>query len=95
MRSPRGSRHTVTELDRVRRGTEALRRGVTAAPGRVMDEGQDSLSREFQYSTPAIVALAASIHAQPGVLGVRLQGGGWGGCLAVPRRRPTEAGAGG
>ena len=86
-------RHVVTEIDRVRRGADALRRGDAAALGRVMDEGHESLSKDFQCSTPAIDALAASIRAQPGVLGVRLQGAGWGGCLVVLRRKPEEPAA--
>ena len=82
-------RHVVTELERVRRGADALRRGDPAALGLVMDEGHASLSRDFECSTPEIDALAASIRAQPGVLGVRLQGAGWGGCLAVLRSITT------
>jgi len=76
MRSPRGPRHIVTELDRVRRGADALRRGDAAALGRVRDEGQESLSRDCQCSTLTIDALAPSIRAQPCVLGVHLQGAG-------------------
>ena len=80
-------RHVVTELERVRRAADALRRGDAEGLGRVMDEGHASLSRDFECSTPEIDAMAAAMRSQPGVLGVRLQGAGWGGCFAVLRRK--------
>jgi galactokinase len=84
-------RHALTEARRVRDGADALRRGDAAALGRLMDEGHVSLSRDFGASTPEIDALAASVRAREGVLGVRLQGAGWGGCLAVLRKRAAHA----
>ena len=79
-------RHAVTEIARVRRAAEALRRGDAEELGRVLDEGHQSLTHDFECSTPAIDALAATIRAEEGVLGVRLQGAGWGGSLVVLRR---------
>lgn len=79
-------RHAVTEVARVRRAAEALRRGDAEELGRVLDEGHQSLTHDFECSTPAIDALAATIRAEEGVLGVRLQGAGWGGSLVVLRK---------
>lgn len=88
-------RHAVTEIDRVRRAADALRRGDSEALGLVMDEGHRSLSKDFECSTPAIDDLVARRREEPGVLGVRLQGAGWGGSLAVLRRSggPEPGGA--
>ncbi len=86
-------RHVVTEIERVHRAADALRKGDAATLGSVMDEAHASLSRDFEASTPEIDALVSRTRAEPGVLGARLQGAGWGGCLAVLRRaRPAETG---
>lgn len=83
----RRARHVVGEVRRVTEGAAALRRGDAEALGRLLDEGHRSLSRDFESTTPALDATAASLRAQDGVLGVRLQGAGWGGCFVVLRRR--------
>src|SRR5262245_19898979 len=85
----RRARHFVGEVRRVAEAAQALRRGDAVALGRLLDEGHRSLSQNFQCSTPEIDAMAAAIRAEPGVLGVRLQGAGWGGCLVVLREVPA------
>lgn len=82
----RRARHYVTEVRRVHEAAQALRRGDAEALGRLLDEGHRSLSRDFQCSTPDLDALVSARRADDGVLGVRLQGAGWGGCLVVLRR---------
>jgi galactokinase len=84
-------RHVVTEVDRVRRAAAALRAGHAALVGRLMLEGHRSLSRDFESSLPAIDARVVALATQPGVLGARLQGAGWGGSIAVLRRKDVEA----
>ncbi len=86
----RRARHFVSEVRRVGEGAQALRRGDAEALGRLLDEGHRSLSRDFECSTPEIDAKAAEIRSQDGVLGVRLQGAGWGGSLVVLRRAQLE-----
>jgi galactokinase len=86
----RRCRHFVTELERVRRAAAALRAGDAPALGRILDEGHESLSRDFECSTPEIDALAAAERAKPGVLGVRLQGAGFGGSLVVLRTKQDD-----
>jgi galactokinase len=88
----RRCRHVVTEVDRVRRAAEALETGNGAALGAVLDEGHRSLSRDFEASTPEVDSLVAAKRAEPGVLGVRLQGAGWGGTLVVLRQAPDRVG---
>jgi galactokinase len=84
-------RHVVTEIERVHRAADALRAGDAKTLGTILDEGHQSLAQDFEASTPEVDALAARIRAEPDVLGVRLQGAGWGGCLVVLRR--TTAGS--
>ena len=83
-------RHALTEMTRVRRAADALKAGDGKALGAVLNEGHESLSSDFEASTPAIDAQAAALRSEPGVLGVRLQGAGFGGCLVVLREKPPE-----
>lgn len=82
----RRARHFVTEVRRVHEAAAALRRGDADALGRLLDEGHRSLARDFEASSPELDALVATERARPGVLGVRLQGAGFGGTLVVLRR---------
>jgi mevalonate kinase len=83
-------RHAITEVDRVRRAADALRASDAEALGHVLDEGHRSLSRDYECSTPEIDELVKRRRAEPGVLGVRLQGAGWGGCLVVLRKKKDD-----
>lgn len=80
-------RHVVTEFARVARAAEAIRAEDWASLGTLLREAHESLSRDFGASTPAIDALVEEVRREPGVVGVRLQGAGWGGSLVVVRRR--------
>lgn len=82
----RRARHVVMETDRVRRGVEALEAGDAAALGVLMHECHQSLSADFESSSPEIDEQVARLEAEDDVLGARLQGAGWGGSLAVLRR---------
>jgi galactokinase len=86
----RRARHFVGEVRRVAQAAQALRRGDAEGLGRLLDEGHRSLSHDFECSTPDIDAAAAALREQPGVLGVRLQGAGFGGCFVVLRRVRAE-----
>ena len=77
-------------MARVERAVEALRAGDGAALGVLVDDAHTSLARDFAASTPEIDALAERLRAQPDVLGVRLQGAGFGGSLLVLRRPPPD-----
>jgi galactokinase len=81
----RRARHVVTEADRVQRGAAALQAGDAAQVGALMQECHASLADDFECSLPEIDAQVARLEAEDDVLGVRLQGAGWGGSLAVLR----------
>ncbi len=85
----RRARHVVTENQRVRDAADALRSGDLAGLGALLDEGHRSLRDDFEVSTPIVDATVERLRAQAGVHGVRLMGGGFGGCVVAV----TEPGA--
>jgi galactokinase len=76
----RRARHVVTEIARVRRAADALRRDDFAALGALMAESHRSLRDDFEVSSPELDLLVELATAQPYVLGARLTGAGFGGC---------------
>ncbi len=82
----RRARHVITECGRVRAAADALAGGDLEAFGRLMDESHRSLSADFEVSTPEIDGLVEALRGRPGVLGARLTGAGFGGCVVVLSR---------
>ena len=54
---------------------------TSAALGEVMTEGHRSLADDYRVSVPAVDELVEHLLGQPGVLGARMTGGGFGGCV--------------
>ena len=79
----RRARHVATECARVRAAAEALRAGDAATFGRLMLESHASLRDDFEVSTDALDATVSRLMAVPGVLGARLTGAGFGGCVVA------------
>lgn len=79
----RRARHVVTECARVVAARAALRAGDLLGFGSLLDEGHASLRDDFDASTPVVEAARDAVRRLPGVVGVRLTGGGFGGCLLV------------
>ncbi|HEV2889380.1 MAG TPA: galactokinase family protein [Frankiaceae bacterium] len=79
----RRARHVVTENERVRSFAAALAAGDLPLAGRLMRESHASLAEDFDVSTPAIDRLVEKIGETEGVYGVRMTGGGFGGCLVA------------
>ena len=79
----RRARHVVTECARVDAGREAIAAGDVVGLGRLLDEGHESLRDDFETSTRGVEAARDALRALDGVLGVRLCGAGFGGCLVV------------
>ena len=75
----RRAAHIVGEIERVFTGIDLLRRGDGAAFGALMFASHESSRTNFENSTPELDALVELAHAEPGVLGSRLTGGGFGG----------------
>ncbi len=77
----RRARHVVTECARVKEAEQMLERGNLRALGEIMTEGHRSLANDYRVSVPAVDELVDGLLAQPGVLGARMAGGGFGGCV--------------
>ena len=71
--------HIVGENERVFTGIDFLRGGDGAAFGALMFASHESSRVNFENSTPELDLLVELAHAEKGVLGSRLTGGGFGG----------------
>ncbi len=85
----RRAAHIVSENDRVWRAVTALEAGDAAALGALMNASHESSRVNFENSTPELDQLVARAQAQPGVLGARLTGGGFGGGIVVLVRQDS------
>ena len=79
----RRARHVVTECGRVREAERVLERGDLRSLGLVMTEGHKSLAADYRVSVPVVDELVERLLTEPGVLGARLTGGGFGGCVVA------------
>ncbi len=87
-------RHIVTENERVRQSTTALRAGDIETFGRLMAESHASLRDDYDVSVPDLDILVATALQTPGVYGARLTGAGFGGCaVALVDAHRAEAAA--
>ncbi len=87
----RRARHVVTECARVREAERFLARGNLSGLGAVMTEGHRSLAGDYRVSVPVVDELVEQLLAQPGVLGARMAGGGFGGCVIALCRPDSPA----
>lgn len=76
----RRCRHIITENDRVEQTVAALKVGDLAKVGRLMAEAHASYRDDFRASVPEVEVLIELAGKQPGLIGARLTGGGFGGC---------------
>ena len=77
----RRARHVISENHRVMAAVAALSRGDGIGFGELMDESHRSLRDDYECSTPVVDAAVAALRSEPGVLGARMTGGGFGGCI--------------
>jgi galactokinase len=83
--------HVVNENARVLAAVSALELGGLARFGVLMNRSHDSLRDRYQVSCVELDLLVDLLRAQPGVLGARMTGGGFGGSTVslVERARLT------
>ncbi|MCP3903630.1 MAG: galactokinase [Planctomycetes bacterium] len=74
-------RHVVTEIDRTRGAAEAARAGAWTTFGGLMTDSHRSLRDDYEVSGPELDELVELLLAVDGVLGARLTGAGFGGCV--------------
>lgn len=82
----RRSRHVVSEIERVRQAFEALQANDAEKLGTLISASHASLRDDFEVSCDEIEALVTIADSCDGVLGSRVVGAGFGGCvLSVTR----------
>lgn len=86
----RRARHTVTEQARVVAAAAALEREDFGELGRLMRASHESLRDDFDVTGPHLDAIVNAAWAQPGVIGARMTGAGFGGCAVVLAQPGTE-----
>ncbi len=83
----RRARHVITENQRVLDAADALVAGDATEVGRLMSESHASLRDDFEVSSDELDAIVAAAAGDPGCLGARMTGAGFGGCgVAIVRR---------
>ena len=77
----RTARHVVTEIERTADAAVALKRNDLRCFGALMSQSHVSLRDDYRVSCPEIDELVEISLATEGVLGCRITGGGFGGCV--------------
>lgn len=90
----RRARHVLTENRRVHDMVAALAASDHGAAGALLAASHASLALDFEVSTPGVDALVAQLSGEPGVLGARLTGAGFGGCVVALIERGALPGKG-
>ena len=73
-------RHVITENARVNSAVEAFRKGDTAALGSLLRDSHRSLREDYEVSCRELDLMVEIAATQPGLIGARMTGGGFGGC---------------
>jgi len=73
-------RHVITENERTKEAICALNSGNLRAFGRLMRDSHRSLRDDYDVSCKELDLMVEIASAQPGVIGARMTGGGFGGC---------------
>jgi galactokinase len=76
----RRARHVVTENQRVMEAVKALESGDVERFGELMNESHESLRDDYEVSSKELDVLVEIAQKQPGTLGARMTGAGFGGC---------------
>jgi galactokinase len=79
-------KHAITEIARTAKAAIAVKAGDWPEVGRLMYASHDSLRDDYQASCPELdllVELAREIGPSGGVIGSRMTGGGFGGCIVA------------
>ncbi len=87
----RRAEHVIREVARTFAARDALRRGDARGFGEEMTRAHASLRDLFEVSVPELDTLVGSAVTVEGVLGARLTGAGFGGCVVVLLRRGAES----
>ena len=76
----RAAHHVISENERVLRGVELLKSNAMAPFGDLLYRSHESLKNDYQVSCRELDLLVDLAREQPGTLGARMTGAGFGGC---------------
>jgi galactokinase len=74
-------RHVISEIERTESAVTALKAGDSSAFGRLMGESHSSLRDDYEVSGPELDQLVNIANGVDGVIGARMTGAGFGGCI--------------
>jgi galactokinase len=77
------ARHVVTEIERTQRAVAAIGAGNWAEVGSLMAASHASLRDDYEVSCRELDLLVELAASEPGVVGARMTGGGFGGCTVT------------
>lgn len=84
-------RHCVTEMDRVERAVDALKANNLDELGQLLYESHKSLKEDYEVTGIELDTLVESASKQPGCIGARMTGAGFGGCaIALVHKDKVE-----
>lgn len=83
----RRARHVISENERVREFAHALATRDFENAGRLMTESHRSLANDYETSNAIMDQSVEAMLREPGFLGARMTGGGFGGCIVGIRYR--------
>ena len=88
----RRARHAVTENQRTLKAKAALQAGELEAFGKLMNQSHISLRDDYEVTGIELDTLVQAAWDQPGVLGARMTGAGFGGCaIAIVEKEAIPA----
>lgn len=88
----RRARHAVTENQRTLQAVDALKSGNLTVFGELMNASHRSLRDDYEVTGKELDALVEAAWAQPGVIGSRMTGAGFGGCtVSLVKRDQVES----
>ncbi len=87
----RRARHVVTENQRVLDAVKVLQEGDLNRFGDLMNASHESLRGDYEVSSKELDVLVEIARQQPGVLGARMTGAGFGGCTVNLVREDAAA----
>ena len=86
----RRARHVISENSRVRDFATALTSGDISLAGELMYDSHRSLSTDFEVSTSQMDTTIDDLRRTSGVIGARMTGGGFGGCVVALVERGVD-----
>lgn len=85
------AKHAVYENGRTKKAAEALKAGELEAFGQLMNQSHLSLRDDYEVTGKELDTLVEAAWKQPGVVGARMTGAGFGGCaIAIVEKDQRE-----